>query len=137
MILSNLLKIALCYILAFMFSSFSHYISFVGLRVHYWFVKDYDTIRAWANDVELPDENGLIYMNGVDIPEHARPFHPEDVYVKEEHGVRKLVLSWNSGFMQVAWSLIILGPEEIYQPEEGMLARIEPGVYLHFQFSPH
>ena len=138
-ILTNLCKIVLCfvlfYIFLFIFGS-SHEISFVGLRVHYWFIKDYDTIRTWANSVEIPDK-GFLYMNGIDIPEPAKPFHPENVEVKEEEGVRRLYLSWNSGFMQVGWELIICPPDDTYQVERGLLTKIQPGVYLHYEFYEH
>jgi len=138
-ILTNLCKIALCFVLFYIFGfifGLSHEISFVGLRVHYWFVKDYDTIRTWANNVEIPD-GGFLYMNGIDIPEPAKPFHPENVQVKEEEGVRRLHLSWDSGFMQVGWELVICPPDDIYQVERGLLTNIQPGVYLHYQFYQH
>lgn len=138
-ILTNLCKIALCFVLFYIFGfifGLSHEISFVGLRVHYWFVKDYDTIRTWANKVEIPD-SGFLYINGIDIPKPAKPFHPENVEVKEEEGVRRLYLSWNSGFMQVGWELIICPPDDTYQVERGLLAKIQPGVYLHYEFFQH
>jgi len=138
-ILTNLCKIVLGFVLAYIFVcifSLSHYISFAGLYAHYGFVKDYDTIRMWAHNVEIP-EGGLHYMNGIDIPEPVKPFHPENVEVKEEEGVRKLWLSWDSGFMQVGWELIIYPHDEIYQLQSGMLAKIQPGVYLHYEFYSH
>ena len=101
------------------------------MRLHYFFVKDFDTIRTWANNVEV-SYGELLYFNGNDIPEPTRPFHPENVSIIEEEGVRKLVLSWNSGLMSVNWNLIIYPPDEIYQSENGILAKIQPGVYLHF-----
>lgn len=134
-ILTNLCKIVLCFVLSYIFLfifGLSHEISFVGLRVHYWFVKDYDTIRTWANNVEIPD-GGFRY----DIPEPAKPFHPENVSIKEEEGVRRLKLSWNSGFMQVGWTLIICPIDDTYQVERGILAKIQPGVYLHYEFYEH
>jgi hypothetical protein len=138
-ILTNLFKIVFCFVLFYIFGgifSLSHEISFVGLRVHYWFVKDYGTIRAWAHNVEIPD-SGFLYMNGIDIPEPAKPFHPENVEVKEEEGVRRLYLSWDSGFMQVGWELVICPLDDIYQVERGLLTRIQPGVYLHYEFYQH
>jgi hypothetical protein len=138
-ILTNLCKIVLCSALFYIFgfiSGLSHEISFVGLRLHYWFVKDYETIRTWSNNVEIPD-NGFRYTNGIDIPEPAKPFHPENVIIKEEEGIRRLKLSWNSGFMQVGWTLIICPPDDTYQVERGMLAKIQPGVYLHYEFYEH
>lgn len=138
-ILTNLWKIVLGFILAYIFGcvfTLSHYISFAGLCAHYGFVKDYDTIRTWSENVEIPD-GGLLYMNGIDIPEPVKSFHPENVEVKEEEGVRRLWLSWNSGFMQVGWELIICPPDEIYQLQSGILAKIQPGVYLHYEFYSH
>ncbi|MHC4642134.1 MAG: hypothetical protein ACYS32_10850 [Planctomycetota bacterium] len=138
-ILTNFCKIALCFALLYIFlfiCGFSHEISFVGLRVHYWFVKDYDTIRTWANNVEIP-EKGFLYTNGIDIPEPAKPFHPENVEIKEEESVRRLYLSWNSGFMQVGWTLIICPIDDTYQVESGTVTKIQPGVYLHYEFYEH
>lgn len=132
-ILTNLRKIVFSIVLAYIFVlviSLSHYTSFGGMWVHYLLVKDYDTIRTWVNNVEIPDD-GLMYMNSFDIPESAKAFHPENVVVKEEEGIRKLSLSWDSGLMQVGWELIIYPPNEIYQPKRGMLVKIQPGVYLH------
>ena len=43
-VLRNLLKIGLSYTLVLIFA-LSEYITFPGLRVHYFFVKDYDVIR--------------------------------------------------------------------------------------------
>ncbi len=138
-IFTNLCKIVLCFVLVYIFGfvfALSHYFSFVGLCAHYRLVKDYDTIRNWAQSVEIPD-GGLLYMNGIDIPEPAKLFHPENVEVKEEEGVRRLWLSWNSGFMQVGWELIICPPDENYQLQSGVLAKIQPGVYLHYEFYSH
>ncbi len=138
-ILPNLCKIVLGFVLAYIFVciiSLSRYISFVGLCAHYGFVKDYGTIRTWADNVEIPDD-GLLYMNGIDIPEPAKSFHPENVEIIEEEGVRRLWLSWDSGFMQVGWELIIYPPYENCQLESGMLAKIQPGVYLHYEFYSH
>jgi hypothetical protein len=132
-ILTNLRKIVLSIVLAYIFVlviSLSHYTSFGEMWVHYLLVKDYDTIRIWAKNVEIP-EGGLFYINGIDIPEPAKPFHPENVEVKEEDGTRRLWLSWNSGLMQVGWGLIICPPDDIYQTKRGMLVKIQPGVYLH------
>ena len=77
-------------------------------------------------------------MNGFNIPKPVKSFHPEDVEVIiNEEGVRRLHLSWNSGLMQVGWELVIYPTDEIYQVQKGLLAQIQPGVYLHYEFQEH
>lgn len=131
----NLLMILLCCFLVVIFSYFQ-YISFFGLRTHYWFVKDYETVRRWAQKESIPEE-GLLVMNGFDIPEPAKPFHPENVQITEKDNVRILGLSWDSGFMQVGWELVILPSDEVYQVQKKLTAKIRPGVYLHYEFYSH
>ena len=120
----------LSFILASIFG-LSQNISFAGLRIHYFFVKDFDTIRAWANNIDISNGN-LLYMNGVDIPKPAQPFHPENVKVIEREGQRELILSWNSGLMEFDLNLTICSPDVTYKPENGLFAKIQNGVYLDF-----
>ncbi len=111
----------------------SHEIYFNGLLFHYKFVDEYEEIRSWGQGVIIPD-GGIICTNGLNVPEAARPFNPENVEVKEVDGTRCVILSWNSGFMQLGWELIIYPSEGAYQLPEGKLAEVYPGVYLHYEF---
>ena len=71
-IFANLTRVTLC-VSMYSFFIFSFHICFAGLRLHYWFIKDYTSVRDWMQNVESL-MRGCYMWTELTFPNKSNPF---------------------------------------------------------------